>query len=63
MAWFYEIRTSDNSVLKRDGGFASQDAAKIAALTDAKKLKTSPEAGRVKVGKVLVGQNTQKPTR
>lgn len=25
MAYFYEIRSSDNTVLKRDGGFASQD--------------------------------------
>jgi hypothetical protein len=30
MAWFYEIRSSNNAVLKRDGGFATQDAAKTA---------------------------------
>jgi hypothetical protein len=30
MAWFDEIRSSNNAVLKRDGGFATQDAAKIA---------------------------------
>jgi hypothetical protein len=29
MARFYEIRSSSNSVLKRDGGFPTQDAAKI----------------------------------
>ena len=23
MAWFYEIRSADNAVLKRDGGFAT----------------------------------------
>jgi hypothetical protein len=28
MAFFYEIRSSNNAVLKRDGGFATQDAAK-----------------------------------
>jgi hypothetical protein len=28
MAWFYEIRSSNNAALKRDGGFATQDAAK-----------------------------------
>jgi len=39
MAWFYEIRSSDNAVLKRDGGFATQDAAKMAARDDAKKTK------------------------
>ncbi len=29
LAYFYEIRSSNNTVLKRDGGFASQDAAKM----------------------------------
>jgi len=36
MAYFYEIRSSDDSLIKRDGGFASQDAAKMAAREDAK---------------------------
>ena len=39
MAWFYEIRSSTNTVLKRDGGFPTQDAAKIAGREDAKKMK------------------------
>jgi hypothetical protein len=39
MAFFYEIRNSNNAVLKRDGGFATQDAAKIAGRADAKKMK------------------------
>ncbi len=34
MAFFYEIRSADNTVLKRDGGFATQDAAKTAARED-----------------------------
>ena len=38
MSFFYEIRSADNTVLKRDGGFASQDAAKMAAREDAKKM-------------------------
>jgi hypothetical protein len=37
MAWFYEIRSSSNAVLKRDGGFATQDAAKIAGREDQRK--------------------------
>jgi hypothetical protein len=37
MAWFYEIRNSNNTLLKRDGGFATQDAAKCAVRADAKK--------------------------
>ena len=28
MAFFYEIRSADNTVLKRDGGFDTRDAAK-----------------------------------
>ncbi len=36
MAFFYEIRSADNTLLKRDGGFASQDAAKMAAREDAR---------------------------
>ena len=40
-AWFYEIRNPNNAVLKRDGGFATQDAAKIAGREDAKKMKNS----------------------
>ena len=31
MAYFYEIRSADNTVLKRDGGFATQQAAKMGA--------------------------------
>jgi len=50
-------------VLKRDGGFATQDAAKNAGREDAKKIKNSPEAGRTDVGTIMVGQNAEKPTR
>jgi hypothetical protein len=35
MAWLYEIRNLENAVLKRDGGFATQDAAKTAGREDA----------------------------
>jgi hypothetical protein len=60
MSWFYEIRNSNNAVLKRDGGFATQDAAKIAARADAKKMKNSRQPD---VERILVGQNAEKPTR
>jgi len=63
MSFFYEIRSADNTVLKRDGGFASQDAAKMAARDDAKKMKNSRQPDRPNVGALLVGQNTDKPTR
>ena len=41
MAFFDEIRSPTNTVLRRDGGFASQEAAKEAARADAKKMKNS----------------------
>jgi hypothetical protein len=63
MAWFYEIRSSDNAVLKRDGGFATQDAAKNAGRADAKQMKSSRQPDRPDVGAIMVGQNTEKPTR
>jgi hypothetical protein len=38
MAFFYEIRSIENTALKRDGGIASPDEAKMAAREDAKKM-------------------------
>jgi hypothetical protein len=63
LAWFYEIRSSTNTVLKRDGGFATQDAAKIAGREDAKKMKNSRQPDRLDVGRIMVGQNAEKATR
>jgi hypothetical protein len=63
MAFFYEIRSADNTVLKRDGGFASQDAAKMAARDDAKKIKNASRQAGPDVGRILVGQNVEKATR
>lgn len=63
MSFFHEIRNSDNAVLKRDGGFATQDAAKIAGREDAKRMKNMRQPDRPDVGRILVGQNAEKPTR
>ena len=63
MAFFYEIRSADNTVLKRDGGFASQDAAKMAARDDAKRMRNSRLLDRPDVGRIMVGQNAEKATR
>ena len=63
MAYFYEIRSSTNAVLKRDGGFADVEAAKSAARADAKKMKSSHQSGVVQVGRILVGQNKEVPSR
>ncbi len=63
MSFFYEIRSSTNALLKRDGGFASQYAAKMAAREDAKKMINMRQPNRPEVGRILVGQNTDKATR
>ena len=63
MAWFYEIRSVDNALLKRDGGFADVEAAKSAARADAKKMKNSRQPDRPDVERILVGQNKEQPTR
>ena len=63
MSFFYEIRNPDNIPLKRDGGFASLDAAKMAARADARKMKTSRLPNRPEVGRIVVGRNGEKATR
>jgi hypothetical protein len=63
MAWFYEIRNSNNSLMKRDDGFATQDAAKFAVRADAREIKKSHQRGMPNVGTMMVGQNTAMPTR
>jgi hypothetical protein len=45
VAWFYEIRSSNNALLKQDGGFATQDPAKMAAREAAKKMKNLHQGG------------------
>jgi hypothetical protein len=56
------IRSSTNAVLKRDGGFATQDTTKIAGREDAKYMKNLRQPGRPEVGTIMVGQNAEKPT-
>jgi hypothetical protein len=63
LSFFYEIRSSTNAVLKRDGGFPTQDAAKIAGREDAKKMRNMHQPDRPEVGRILVGQNAEKATR
>jgi len=63
LSCFYEIRTSDDSVLKRDSGFPDREAAKEAARADAKRMRAVPTPNRPTVGRILVGQNTASPTR
>jgi hypothetical protein len=63
LAFFYEIRSSNNTLLNRDGGFATQDAAKIAGREDAKRMRNIRQPDRPDVGRIMVGQNGEKATR
>jgi hypothetical protein len=49
--------------LKRDDGFPTQDAAKIAGREDAKKMRNSRQPDTQDVGRIMVGQNAEKATR
>ena len=63
MSFFYEIRSTTDTVLKRTGGFPDREAATIAAREDARKMKLSKHLGVPMVGKILVGQNAEKAMR
>jgi hypothetical protein len=63
LSFFYEIRSSDNTVLKRTSGFPDREAATVAAREDAKKLKLSKHLGVPMVGKILVGRSVEQATR
>jgi hypothetical protein len=58
MSYFYDVRSADNTLLKRDGGFASQDTAKMAAREDAKRMKAAPRSERQDVGRVVLPTKT-----
>ena len=60
MAYFYEIRSSTDIVLKCDSGFPDRETATEAARADAKRLKAAPKPPQV--GRILVGQVTDQPT-
>jgi hypothetical protein len=61
MGWFYEIRSSINLVLKRDGGFPTQDAANCRTRRP-KKMKNVGQPDRPDVGRILVGRNVREAT-
>ena len=63
MSFFYEIRSPNDTVLKRTGGFLDREAATVAARDEAKQMKLSRHLGVPTVGKILVGQNADQPTR
>jgi hypothetical protein len=54
MAYFCEIRTAESALLKRDGGFATEDAAKIAGREDARKMKSSCQSVPQTISRALL---------
>lgn len=61
MSFFYEIRSPNDTVLKRTSGFPDREAATEAARADAKRMKAVPKPPTV--GRILVGQNADQPAR
>jgi hypothetical protein len=60
IAFFYEIRSPDNTVLKRDGGFPDRETATEAAREDAKRMRAVPKPPQA--GRILVSQNRKVST-
>ena len=60
LSFFYEIRSSDKTVLKREVGYPDREATTEAARADAKRLKAVPKPPTV--GRILVGQNSERAT-
>jgi hypothetical protein len=63
LSFFYEIRSTADTVLKRDGGFPDRETATEAARADARRMKDSRHLGVPRIGRILVGQHAEKPLR
>ena len=63
MAWFYEIRDSNNVVAETGKGFATHNAAIAAGRKRAREMKASGWLGGGGVGTVKTRQDSEVPTR
>jgi hypothetical protein len=63
MAWFYEIRDSNNVVTETGKGFATHYAAIAAGRKKARELKASGALPDGRFGTVGTGQYSEGPTR
>jgi hypothetical protein len=63
MAWFYEIRDSNNVVAETEKGFATHNAAIAAGRKKARELKAAGSLPGGGVGTVGTGQDSNLPTR
>jgi len=62
MAWFYEIRDSDNAVAETGKGFATDRAAMTVGRKRARELKASGSSPGGGGGTVGTGQDSKAPT-
>jgi hypothetical protein len=63
VAWFYEIRDSNNAVMETGKDFATQKAAMTAGRKRARELKASGTLPGGGVGTVGAGHDSEDPTR
>jgi hypothetical protein len=63
MAWFYEIRDSNNALLETGEGFGTEQAAMAAGRKRARELKASGSLPGGGVGTVGAGHDSEEPTR
>ncbi len=63
MAWFFEIRDSNNVVAETGKGFATHNAAIAAGRKRARELNDSSSLPGGGVGTVGTGQDSEAPTR
>jgi hypothetical protein len=58
MSWFYEIKDSENRLVKREGGYATQDAAIEEGKKQATLFKDAGALAGGAVGSVMAGQDS-----
>ena len=63
MAWFYEIRDTNNGVAETEKGFSTHKAAIAAGRKRARELKASGSLPGGGVGTVGTGHDSEEPTR
>ena len=61
MAWFYEIRDSGDNLAEKSEGFATQEAAHVAGVIEAARLKETGNMPGSGVGTVATGQDDSEP--
>ncbi len=63
MAWFYEIRSQNNDLVKSDGGYKTEAEAMAAGKAEAQRLKSTGAMPGSGYGTIMAGQNAEAPTK